>query len=533
MTFVRRTLVAACLVLLATTAGRVEPPADTWQPTSGGAPPAPATPLPNPSAATAAPRDPFAPQPADGSWGLPQPSSAPAATTPEAALSQVQTASTSSRLKRLPKIGHMPRAHERIARTPAQPLPLEGQFEHVVTTFDPESVLGPRGPDFTPPYPGKRLWDDVTANNVRWWAHVEYLGWRMRGHDVPVLVTQSPPGTPLADAGVLGEPTTEVLFGGDRLNDGNRDGGRIRLGWWSVDGQFVGWQGEYFGFTRDGDDFSASCTADGPILARPFFNTALGEQDASLLCGTGLNLGGFTFDVDGSISVNSQSDLHNIGVIRRHVLWADFERNFRIDWLVGYRYLRLDEDLTITDMVTLNNPSGGLIPAGTQIRRVDQFNTTNDYHAGEAGLLYEVHRGRWALEGGTKMAIGNMHEAINAQGSQQINLGGTSGFAEVPGAGGFLVQPGQNAQHQGRNELALLTESELRLAFAFNDRWRAMLGCTVVYINRVTRPGTQIDPNLDPTSFPPAGGGNAPPMERFTESYLWLFGVNAGFEARW
>jgi hypothetical protein len=251
------------------------------------------------------------------------------------------------------------------------------------------------------------------------------------------------------------------------------------------------------------------------------------------LSGTGLNLGGFTFDVDGSINVSSQSDLHNIGVIRRHVLWADFERNFRIDWLIGYRYLRLDEDLLITDLVTLNNPSGGLIPAGTQIRRMDQFSSTNDYHAGEFGLLYEVHRGRWAIEGGTKMGIGNMHEAINAQGSQQINLGGTSGFADVPGAGGFLVQPGQNAQHQGRNELALLTESELRVAFAFNDRWRAMLGCTVIYVNRVTRPGDQIDTNLDPTSFPPAGAGNAPPMQRFTESYLWLFGVNAGVEVRW
>ena len=107
------------------------------------------------------------------------------------------------------------------------------------------------------------------------------------------------------------------------------------------------------------------------------------------------------------------------------------------------------------------------------------------------------------------------------------------GFAEVPGAGGFLVQPGQNAQHQGRNELALLTESELRVAYAFNDRWRADARLHRHLHQSVVRPGDQIDTNLDPTAFPPAGGGNAPPMQRFTESYLWLFGVNAGFEARW
>src|SRR5262245_26931623 len=46
----------------------------------------------------------------------------------------------------------------------------------------------------------------------RFWASAEYLTWEMHGQNVPPLVTGSPTGTPLASAGVLGQPTTTVLF---------------------------------------------------------------------------------------------------------------------------------------------------------------------------------------------------------------------------------------------------------------------------------------------------------------------------------
>src|SRR5688572_27278706 len=110
MSIVRRTLLGVAVALVAAIAGRGQTPTDLWQPTSGGAPPAPAGVI----------ADPFGAQPADGSCGPPsgQPATPQgAAASPEDGIRQV---STSSRLKRLPKIGHMPLAHERISRTPAQ-----------------------------------------------------------------------------------------------------------------------------------------------------------------------------------------------------------------------------------------------------------------------------------------------------------------------------------------------------------------------------------------------------------------------------
>jgi len=52
------------------------------------------------------------------------------------------------------------------------------------------------------------------------WGGAEYLLWRTDGMRVPALVTSSPAGTPRDQAGVLGEPDTVILFGGQDLLDG-------------------------------------------------------------------------------------------------------------------------------------------------------------------------------------------------------------------------------------------------------------------------------------------------------------------------
>src|SRR5262245_8106792 len=54
------------------------------------------------------------------------------------------------------------------------------------------------------------------------WASAEYLLWWTKGDRLPPLLTTSPVGTPLANAGVLGRPGTSVLFGDERVNDDAR-----------------------------------------------------------------------------------------------------------------------------------------------------------------------------------------------------------------------------------------------------------------------------------------------------------------------
>jgi Putative beta barrel porin-7 (BBP7) len=40
------------------------------------------------------------------------------------------------------------------------------------------------------------------------WAELDYLAWTVKGDRLPPLVTTSPAGMPLLQAGVLGAPTT-------------------------------------------------------------------------------------------------------------------------------------------------------------------------------------------------------------------------------------------------------------------------------------------------------------------------------------
>ena len=58
------------------------------------------------------------------------------------------------------------------------------------------------------------------ADPDRFWVGMDYLAWSVKGDRLPPLVTTSPAGTPLAQAGVLGPPGTTVLFGDSSVNGG-------------------------------------------------------------------------------------------------------------------------------------------------------------------------------------------------------------------------------------------------------------------------------------------------------------------------
>ena len=119
------------------------------------------------------------------------------------------------------------------------------------------------------------------------WVQAEYLLWWITPNTLPPLVTTSDPGTDLGDAGVLGLPTTHVLFGDRRVDGGPRSGFRtslgIRLGHW-----FDAWMDAELAFDylwlgdgQSSGDFRTTSLGD-VILARPFFNAEWEVADAQL-----------------------------------------------------------------------------------------------------------------------------------------------------------------------------------------------------------------------------------------------------------
>ncbi len=203
----------------------------------------------------------------------------------------------------------------------------------------------------------------------------EYLLWWFTGDKLPPLVTTSPTGTPIAEAGVLGQPGTSVLFGDQSANSSGRSGARITLGYWLAPSA----RGELEWFGLGGNNTTFNQNSNGGILATPYFNLSTWAPSSYLL--------GYPNTSTGSISIRENSFFNGAGVtfLRDFTSSGDGDSMWRFGAVVGFRYLGLYEKLSIDSTTNL----GGASLAS------DAFRTTNSFYGGVFGLYSERQSGRW------------------------------------------------------------------------------------------------------------------------------------------
>lgn len=80
----------------------------------------------------------------------------------------------------------------------------------------------------------------------------------MKGERLPPLVTTSPVGTPLNQAGVLGADNTTVLFGNSTVNNYPQGGWLINAGYWLDCNRRWAIQGDFFMISTAATNFSAA-----------------------------------------------------------------------------------------------------------------------------------------------------------------------------------------------------------------------------------------------------------------------------------
>jgi Putative beta barrel porin-7 (BBP7) len=350
---------------------------------------------------------------------------------------------------------------------------------------------------------------DCSCNAFR----MEWLGWFTRGRNAPPLVTTSPVGTAQADAGVLGLPTTSILYGNDPIGTNLRNGLRLTYSHMFADGNT--WGTARFWGIEDGSETFALSSANNPIIARPFFNAApaTNVNAASLVAFPGL--------ATGSINVLSKNDL--IGAD----LWLS--RNWyndgcgSIDFLGGYQFTRLDDSIVINSTSTAG-PLSNFPPAGTVINVTDSFRTQNEFHGGSLGLIGRSYRGAITLEALGKIGLGNMRQAVIVNGTN------TSAGVTVPT--GFLALP-SNIGSIEHNHFAYVPELNVNLIYNLNQSWRLIGGYTFIYWNNVVLAGNQIDTNINTTQIVGPVQGAAVPVARFQRTDFWVQGISLGGEYRW
>jgi hypothetical protein len=393
----------------------------------------------------------------------------------------------------------------------------------------PDDISLGRGGHFRQRAPAACRFNDLwteTQSHRRIFVQADYLTWWGKGNPLPPLVTTSPPGTPPSEAGVLPESaTTSILFGNGRVDQQTRNGGRINVGYWLIDGEFLGVEGQYFALAQQNSNFFAATDPDG-IVARPFLNVnpILGNptQDSALVSYPA-TLPGVPV-LDGSISIRSTADLQSAGALFRGLIWIDFTSKRRLDWVMGYRFLRLSDSVIINDQFTATTPF-----SVSTLASQDVFSARNVFNGGEIGLKGYQYWGRLSMELLGKCAFGENSERVYINGSNTVTALGTT----VTNVGGFLTQP-SNIGTYNRDVFAVVPEADINLRFDVTCNMRLTAGYTFIYINRVQRSGDAINTTVNPTQI--NGGtlvGDAQPAFAYHDSGFWIHGVNAGFEYRW
>ena len=365
----------------------------------------------------------------------------------------------------------------------------------------------------------------------KYWLSGEYLYWTAKGMSVPPLATTSPLGTARGQAGVLGAPGTSVLFPeSGKTNDDWRSGFRLRAGMWLDDCQRFGVEGDFFFLGRSKDDFAAGGNGAGvPIISRPFTNVLSGANDSQLVSFPGSpasELVSFPGVLAGSVDAHTRSDF--IGGGFNFLCNHSCTPCDRLDYLVGFRYLNLRDEVVVNENLTALG--GSSVPAGTRFLIQDKFRTTNDFYGGNVGLNYERRMGSCFVGVRGSVALGVTHSETEISGSTQIV---TPAGVGTTYPGGLLTQT-SNIGRYSSNRFSVVPEVGVRVGCQVTERARAFVGYNFLYWSNVQRAGDQIDLGVNTNLIAPASGSALPARPAYTPrtTDYWVQGVSFGLEWR-
>jgi hypothetical protein len=352
----------------------------------------------------------------------------------------------------------------------------------------------------------------------RLWFRGEALLWWVRGGQTPPLLTTSPGSTPQAQAGVLGQTDTTILFGDQALNTGLHAGGRLTFGLWLDRCENSGVEFSYFILGQNTQTYN-NASMGNPILARPFFdvNPAVAAESSQLIAYPNFSSG--TFSAVSTENFQGAEALWRQGIVHGC--------DGRIDLLAGYRFQRLTDGLTIADSTT-SSGTASVAPTGTTINSTDLFHTRNDFNGGELGFATQWHRNRWSLETTLKLGIGQTSTQVLVNGWTTVVANGTNAAY----TGGLLALP-SNIGTYNSQQFSMMPEIGFTLGYDLTPRLKATAGYTLLYWSDVARPGDQIDLNVDSRQFPPPTTTTATKPEFVLHtSDFWAQGLNLGLDYR-
>lgn len=371
-----------------------------------------------------------------------------------------------------------------------------------------------------------------TAMGRRGWVSAEFLLWWVKGSDTPPLVTTSDPNSNPVDPGYLGNPTTQVLYGGNLPNN-VFSGGRFAAGTWLTDGPRplgIEFGGFFLGSQSDSRTFDSS---QYPVVARPAFIVNDNSENS--------DVAGFPGVVQGGVTVNNSFGLWGAGVNLTSAPFgaidlcdtSGFGPRWQVMGLGGFRFLQARDDVEITEFGTILPNQIFPNRAGEQFVVRDSFAANNSFYGGNLGIAVERRWSRFFVNFRGSVALGTTHQTLKIAGSQVVTP-----FNGTPQdfSGGLLALPSNIGTFE-RDVFGVVPEIGLNIGTWITRHWRVYAGYSLLYWSDVIRSGEQISLRLDGNqipnfvALPPTN--QVAPRPTFSSNDLWAHGINLGMQFVW
>jgi hypothetical protein len=344
----------------------------------------------------------------------------------------------------------------------------------------------------------------------RWFVSGETLVWWLKDGRInaPLVTSTRDPFS----TGILGQPGTFVVYGNSEVEHNAFVGGRLNGGFVLNEARTM------------------AIEASGGILARPYTDVVAGQGASALQEFPGAFTGGVTVETTSQLWGAEINFVKNI--FRTECISLDF--------LIGARYLQLDEDLSINDTFLVLNAgigffNGTALPEGNAVIRTDLFETKNRFYGGQIGGRLEYRLGTFYVLGKLKVALGDNSQEVNVDGRSSLFV--SDNLAAVTPGG--LLALATNIGSTTRDEFSAVPEASVNVGWHITPHIRIYAGYTFLYWTNVLRPGEQIDLRVNPGILPtaPVGqfgvpGGPQLPTVLLKSNDFFAHGMNFGVAFR-
>ena len=316
----------------------------------------------------------------------------------------------------------------------------------------------------------------LSRTKLHGWASVDYLyTWQGKSF-CPSLVTTCPNG----EIPRLNNPTTEVLFGGEKEKFSNTSGVRADLGWWVFSCLGGGVSGLFLGPAKCSYSINNTDPDNNIIIGRPYFDVDTNQPAALQIS-------------NGEVKIFDKNNIWDVDCYARYKMINGCCFNF--DLIGGFRYMELSDNLKIynSDQAT-----------GTTF--TDHFDTKNQLYSCVLGGIFSLVDRCFRIQVDAKVGFGNTLQKADIYGQRSVSgVGGSRIYSDY----GFLTLP-SNIGNYSRHKFAFVPEVDAQLMIkVFSCAW-IKAGYQYMYWSDVELAGGAINLNISPIAAAPPQNSQDP-----------------------